>query len=83
MMNMQNLDPKESVGVKLKEGICTALCLKPWFESNWYFCNITKSGYLKGLFRKKIIINQFLNSLQKQPYANVLEKVLLKILQYS
>ena len=42
MMNIRNLGPKESVGVKLKEGICTALCLKPWFESNWYFCNITK-----------------------------------------
>ena len=36
---------KESVGVKFKEGICAELCLKLWFESDWYFCNITKSGW--------------------------------------
>ena len=33
---------KESVGVKFKEGISAKLCLKLWFESAWYFCNISK-----------------------------------------
>ena len=47
MMNIQNLNPKESIGVKFKEGICAKLCLKLWFESDWYFCNIFKSGGLK------------------------------------
>ena len=53
MMNIQNLGPKESVGVKLNEGICAALCLKPWFGSNWCFCNIAKSGYLKATVQKQ------------------------------
>ena len=43
MMNIQNLRSKEGVGVKFMEGICSKLCLKLWFESDWYFCNITKS----------------------------------------
>ena len=29
---------KESVAVKFKEDICTELCLKLWFESDWFFC---------------------------------------------
>ena len=45
MMNIQNLGSKEKVGVKFKEGGCAELCLKLWFEGNWYFCNITKSGW--------------------------------------
>ena len=40
-MNMRNLGSKESLGVKLKDGICFQLCLKLWFERGWYFCNIT------------------------------------------
>ena len=39
------LDLKESVEVKFKEGICAKLCLTFWFESDWYFCNITKSRW--------------------------------------
>ena len=35
----------ESVGVKFKEGICVKLSLKLWFESDWYFCNITESEW--------------------------------------
>ena len=27
--------------VKYKDGICAELCLSLWFESDWYFCNIT------------------------------------------
>ena len=34
MMNLQK------VKVKFKYSIYTELCLKPWFESAWYFCNI-------------------------------------------
>ena len=45
MMNIRNVGSKENVGVKLKEGICAELCLKLWFESDWYFCNITKSEW--------------------------------------
>ena len=39
---------KESAGVKLKEGICVKLRLKLWFESDWYFCNITTSGLFES-----------------------------------
>ena len=45
MMNIQNLGSKENVGVKFKECICAELCLKLWFESDLYFCNITKSEW--------------------------------------
>ena len=45
MMNIRNLGSKENVGVKLKEVICTELCLKLWFESDWCFSNITKSEW--------------------------------------
>ena len=44
MMNIWNLGSKEDVGVKFEEGICIELYLKLWFESDWYFCNNTKSG---------------------------------------
>ena len=27
--------------VKYQDGICAKLCLSLWFESDWYFCNIT------------------------------------------
>ena len=37
MMNMLNLRSKESAGVKFKDGICVELCLKLWYESDWYF----------------------------------------------
>ena len=30
-----NLDSKESLGVRFKDGICTALYLKCWFKSDW------------------------------------------------
>ena len=39
-MNIRNLGRKESVGIKFKKGIYAKLCLKPWFESDWYFGNI-------------------------------------------
>ena len=44
------------------------------FESDWYFCNITKSGWFwKRLFKMKVLINHFLKSLQKQAYGDVLQ----------
>ena len=43
MINRRNLDPKESLEVNFKDGIRTELRLKLWFESDWYFCNITES----------------------------------------
>ena len=45
MMNMQNVGSKEGLGGKFKDGICTELCLKLWFVSDWYFCNITEPGW--------------------------------------
>ena len=39
--NIRNLGSKESSGVKFKNGICAELCLKLWFESDWYVYIIT------------------------------------------
>ena len=36
---------KKKLGVKSKDGTCAELCLKLWFESDLYFCNITESGW--------------------------------------
>ena len=41
MMNIQNLGSKEKLEVKFKDDISSELCLKLWFERDWYFCNIT------------------------------------------
>ena len=50
------------------------ICLELWFESNWYFCIITESGWFwKWLSRNKVPTNHFLKSAQKQPYADVLK----------
>ena len=40
MMSIPNLGSKQNVGNKFKEGICTKLCLKLWFDSNWYFVKL-------------------------------------------
>ena len=45
MMKIQTLGSKERVEVKYKDAICAALYLTHWFESDWYFCNITESGW--------------------------------------
>ena len=45
MMNRQNLGSKESLGVKFKDGIWAEMCLKLWFENDWYFCHIIESGW--------------------------------------
>ena len=37
IMNIRNLDSKESLGVKFEEGISVKLCLKLWFESTSIF----------------------------------------------
>ena len=40
------------------------LWLMFWFENDWYFCNITKSGWFwKRLSRKKVLNNHSLKSL--------------------
>ena len=62
-MNKRNTGSKESVGVKYKNGICAELCLKLWFESDWYFWNITDSGWFwKRLSRNKVPNNHFVKS---------------------
>ena len=74
MINIQNLGSKKGIGVKFKDGICTELCLKLWFESDWHFCNITESRWFsKRLSRKKVLNNHFLKSYQKRPFADVLK----------
>ena len=74
MINIRNLGSKESVGV--------ILCLKLWFESDWYFCNINESGwFLKLLSRNKVPNNNLLKSVQKQPHADVLQDVLQGVLK--
>ena len=66
---------KKIVRVKFKECIFTQLCLKPWFESDWYFCSVPRSAWFsKRLSKKKVLNNHFLKSLQKQLYAVVLQK---------
>ena len=53
-VNDEHTKPRsKSAGVKCKEDTCAELCLKLLFESDWYFCNITKSGCLKVTFQKK------------------------------
>ena len=32
-----------SFEIKFKDSISLKLCLKLWFESDWYFCSITES----------------------------------------
>ena len=45
----------ESVVVKYIDGICAELYLKLWFDSDWYFCYITESGWFwKRLSRNKL-----------------------------
>ena len=67
---------KESEGVKFKKGICVALRLKLWFESDWYFCKITESEWFwRRLFRKKLLNDHFLKSFQKQPYTQMFFKI--------
>ena len=46
-VNSEHTKPrfKRKRRVKFKVGIPAELCLKVWFKSNWYFCNITKSGW--------------------------------------
>ena len=72
-MNIQNLGSKESVGVKYIDGIYAQFFLKVWFESNWYFCNITESRWFQIRSRNKVPNNHFVKSVQKQPYADVLQ----------
>ena len=79
MMNIRTLSSIGSVGVKYRDDIRTKLCLKLCFESDWYYCNITESGWFwKRLSRNKVPNNHFLKSVQKQPYADVLQGVLKK-----
>ena len=46
MMNIRNLGSKESLEMKFKDSIYAELCLKLWFESDWYFCNIAESRWV-------------------------------------
>ena len=46
-VNYEHTKPrfKRKRRVKFKVGIPAELCLKVWFKSDWYFCNIIKSGW--------------------------------------
>ena len=57
---------KLKLRVKFKDGTCVELCLKLWFEIDWYFCNITESGWFwKRLSRSKVPNNLFPKSIEK------------------
>ena len=50
------------------------MCLELWLESDWYFCNITDSGWFwKQLSRNKGPTNYLLKSAEKQPHVDVLQ----------
>ena len=53
-----NTDLKVSVKVKFKNGICTELSLKLWFENELYFFNITKLGWFRKRQSKKKLLNK-------------------------
>ena len=40
---------KRKIEVKSKDDICAKLCLKLWFESEWYFCNVTESEWFRTI----------------------------------
>ena len=61
--HMKSSFKRKRSGHIFKEGICAELCLKHWFESDWYFCNIAQSGWFwKSLPRKKVLNHHFLKS---------------------
>ena len=71
-MNIRNLGLTESLGAKFKDVICAELCLKLWFEWNWYFYNITEPWwFLKRLPRNKVLNNYFLKSVWKSNWSEV------------
>ena len=54
---------KESLGVEFEHDKYAELCLKFWSENDWYFCNITESGWFaKRLSRNKVSNNHFRKS---------------------
>ena len=72
MMNKQNLGSEEELGCTYKDGICTELCLNLWFERDWYFLNITESGWFwKQLSRNKVPKDHFFKSVWKSNYPEV------------
>ena len=72
MMNLQNLEPIESLEVKYKGRICPKLRLKLWFKYGCCFYNITESGWFsKQLSWKKFLNNHFLKSILKSKYLKV------------
>ena len=36
---------RKLIEVKFKDCICNDLCLKNWFESDWYLCYIAEAGW--------------------------------------
>ena len=67
MMIIRNLSSKESMGIKFKDGIWNKLCLKLWFKSDCFFCNMTESGlFYKRLSRIKVPSNHFLKLIWKR-----------------
>ena len=66
VFGFESLGSKESWWVNCKDYLCTKLCLKIWFESEWQFWNITKSErFLKRLSRNKVPNNYFRKSVWK------------------
>ena len=74
---------KRKCRVKYKDDIRADLCLKVWFESDWYFCNITESGlFWKQLSKNKASNNNFLK-LWSSRTEMFLKQVFLKFLNWK
>ena len=74
--NIRNLSSKKSLWVQFNDSIQTELCLKLWFESDSYFCNITESGWFwKRLPRNKAWNNHFLQSVWKATSQNSMSEL--------
>ena len=63
---------EKSLGAKFKDNICAEFCLKLWFENDWYFRNVTESGWFwKRLPGSKVPNNHFLQSVWKSDCPEV------------
>ena len=72
MMKKINQGSKESLGVKFKEGIC-AKCQSSCLKAAGIFVIFKNRMVVKVARQKKVLNNHFLKSLQKHPYADVLQ----------
>ena len=88
-MNILNLSSKKKlIDGKFKDGICTELCFKLWFESNWYFFKVIVQSPIAQVFPIKwlstrvkigVILEITYTWMESYPLSNK-HKQLIKIL---